>query len=237
MSAPVTVLTGAGSGIGHALALMLAAEGHTLHLVGRTQGKLDHTMSEILAAHPGAQVRLHCIDICDSDLACGVVDSAIATDGGVDCLVNCAGIAPLVPIERTDESVLEHAFMTNAFGPAFLIARCWPHFTGRRAGCIVNISSMASLDPFPGFFAYAASKAALDSFTRSCHNEGARRGIRAFCVNPGAVETPLLRSNFPEKVLPHAKTLSPEAVAQVAFDCIAGRREADRGKVIPLPSP
>lgn len=237
MSAPVTVLTGAGSGIGHALALMLAAEGHTLHLVGRTQAKLDRTMSEILSAHPEALVRLHCIDICDSDLASGVVDSAIATDGGVDCLVNCAGIAPLVPIERTDESVLEHAFMTNAFGPAFLIARCWPHFTARRAGCIVNISSMASLDPFPGFFAYAASKAALDSFTRSCHTEGARRGIRAFCVNPGAVETPLLRSNFPEKVLPHAKTLSPEAVAQVAFDCIAGRREADRGKVIALPSP
>jgi NAD(P)-dependent dehydrogenase (short-subunit alcohol dehydrogenase family) len=237
MSAPVTILTGAGSGIGHALALMLAAEGHTLHLVGRTASKLEHTQSEILAAHPSAQVRIHGIDICDSELASGVVDSAIATDGGVDCLVNCAGIAPLAPIDRTDESVLEHAFMTNAFGPAFLISRCWPHFAERRAGCIVNISSMASLDPFPGFFAYAASKAALDSFTRSCHTEGARRGIRAFCINPGAVETPLLRSNFPEKVLPHSKTLSPEAVAQVAFDCIAGRRDADRGKAIALPSP
>jgi NAD(P)-dependent dehydrogenase (short-subunit alcohol dehydrogenase family) len=237
MSAPVTILTGAGSGIGHALALMLAAEGHTLHLVGRTEGKLERTRQEILSAHPGAQVRLHCIDLCDSDLASAAVDSAIASDGGVDCLVNCAGIAPLVPIDRTDESVLEHAFMTNAFGPAFLIARCWPHFMERRAGCIVNISSMASLDPFPGFFAYAASKAALDSFTRSCHTEGARRGIRAFCINPGAVETPLLRSNFPERVLPHAKTLSPEAVARVALDCIAGKRDADCGKPIPVRSP
>ena len=67
--------------------------------------------------------------------------------------------------------------------------------------------------------------------------KGARKGIRAFSVNPGAVETPLLRSNFPEKVLPHAKTLSPEAVARVALDCIAGRRDADRGKTIPVPSP
>ena len=237
MSAPVTILTGAGSGIGHALALMLAREGHTLHLVGRTESKLERTRSEILSAHPGATVRMHCIDLCDSDLAAGVVDAAIATDGGVDFLVNCAGVAPLAPIERTEETVLEHAFMTNVFGPAILIARCWPHFVERRAGCIVNVSSMASIDPFPGFFAYAASKAALDSLTRSCHTEGARRGIRAFCVNPGAVETPLLRSNFPEKVLPHSRTLSPEAVAQVALDCIAGRREQDRGKVIPVPSP
>jgi NAD(P)-dependent dehydrogenase (short-subunit alcohol dehydrogenase family) len=237
MSAPVTILTGAGSGIGHALALMLAERGHTLHLVGRTASKLAHTESEILAAHPGAKVRTHCIDLCDSDLAHGVVDSAIAADGGIDCLVNCAGIAPLAPIDRTDESVLEHAFMTNTFAPAFLIARCWPHFAERRAGCIVNISSMASIDPFPGFFAYAASKAALDSLTRSCHTEGARRGIRAFCINPGAVETPLLRSNFPERVLPHAKTLAPESVARVALDCIEGRRDEDRGRPIPLPSP
>jgi NAD(P)-dependent dehydrogenase (short-subunit alcohol dehydrogenase family) len=237
MSAPVTILTGAGSGIGHALALLLAGEGHTLHLVGRTAAKLEATKAEVLSAHPDAKVRLHAIDLCDSDLAAGVVDAAIAEDGGVDCLVNCAGIAPLVPIERTDESVLEHAFMTNAYGPAFLIARCWPHFTARRAGCIVNISSMASIDPFPGFFAYAASKAALDSMTRSCHNEGVRKGIRAFCINPGAVETPLLRSNFPEKALPHARTLSPDAVARIALDCIAGRRDDDRGRPIPVPSP
>jgi NAD(P)-dependent dehydrogenase (short-subunit alcohol dehydrogenase family) len=102
----------------------------------------------------------------------------------------------------------------------------------RRAGCVVNVSSLASSDPFNGFFAYAAAKSAVDSFVRSMHGEGARLGIRAFCINPGAIETPMLRRNFPVSMLPEAKTLPPEAVAQVIADCIEGRREADRGKTI-----
>lgn len=237
MASSVTILTGAGSGIGRAAALMLARSGHTLHLVGRTESKLAATAEVIRQERPDAAVRIHAIDLSDSELAAGVVDDALARDAGVDCLVNCAGIAPLAPIERTDEALLEHAFWTNAFGPAFLISKCWPHFKERRAGCIVNVSSIASIDPFPGFFAYAASKSALDSFTRSCHAEGARAGIRAFCVNPGAVETPLLRTNFPEKVIPHSRTLEPETVAQVIVDCIEGRRDGDRGRPIPIPSP
>jgi NAD(P)-dependent dehydrogenase (short-subunit alcohol dehydrogenase family) len=99
---------------------------------------------------------------------------------------------------------------------------------------VVNVSSLASSDPFQGFFAYAASKAALDSFVRSMHREGARHGIRAFSVNPGAVETPLLRSNFPVKVVPASAALAPEAVAMLIVDCIEGRREADRGKTIEI---
>jgi NAD(P)-dependent dehydrogenase (short-subunit alcohol dehydrogenase family) len=173
-------------------------------------------------------------DLADSAFAAGVVDRTVAELGGLDVLVNCAGVAPHVPIEGTDEDVLEEAFLNNSFGPAFLIVRAWPHFLRRKAGCVVNVSSLASSDPFQGFFAYAASKAALDSFVRSMHREGARHGIRAFSVNPGAVETPLLRSNFPLKVVPASAALAPEAVAMLIVDCIEGRREADRGRTIEI---
>jgi NAD(P)-dependent dehydrogenase (short-subunit alcohol dehydrogenase family) len=123
-------------------------------------------------------------------------------------------------------------FFHNAFAPAFLIARAWPHFKERKAGCVVNISTLGTSDPFSGFFAYAASKSALDSYTRSMHVEGAQLGIRAFCINMGSIDTPMLRRNFPETVLPTAMTLTPELAAQVIVDCIEGRRDADRGQCI-----
>ena len=124
---------------------------------------------------------------------------------GANQLVNAAGVAPNVPIERTTEDILEQCFLVNAFGPAFLISRCWPHFKRQKSGCVVNVSTLGVMDPFPGFFAYAASKAALDSFTRSVAREGRSSGIRSFCVNPGAVETAILREWPSKREALHAK--------------------------------
>ena len=227
-----TIVTGAGSGIGRALAVELAARGHALALVGRSVEKLHGTATACAAANAGCRALVMAGDLADSAFAAGVVDRTVAELGGIDVLVNCAGVAPHVPIEGTDEDVLEEAFLNNAFGPAFLIVRAWPHFLQRKAGCVVNVSSLASSDPFNGFFAYGAAKSALDSYVRSMHREGARHGIRAFCLNLGAVETPMLRSNFPASAVPESMTLPPEAVAEVIADCLAGRRDADRGKNI-----
>ena len=235
MEHPATIVTGAGSGIGRATAVALAARGHALTLAGRTESKLRETAAACVAA--GATEPIVVVgDLADSDIAHAVVDRTVAERGGIDALVNCAGSAPLAAIDRTDEEVIEDAFMNNAFVPAFLIVRAWPHFKGKRAGCVVNVSSLASSDPFHGFFAYAAAKSAVDSYVRSMHAEGAKLGIRAFCINPGAIETPMLRKNFPESVLPAARALPPEAVAAVIVDCIEGRRDQDRGKSIVVKS-
>lgn len=231
MSNPVTIVTGAGSGIGRATALALASRGHLLTLAGRTASKLEDTArrcEELGAPSPVVVVG----DLADSGISHEVVDRTVGARGRVDNLVNCAGSAPKKQIEHTDEEVIEDAFLNNAFAPAFLIVRAWPHFKAQSGGCVVNVSSLASSDPFHGFFAYAAAKAAVDSYTRSMHGEGRKHGIRAFCVNPGSIETPMLRQNFPETVVPPAMTLPPEAVAEVIVDCIEGRREADRGKTI-----
>lgn len=233
-SHPVAFITGAGSGIGAACARLLAARGHAVALVGRRHDMLESVRASL--TDPSRHLSIPA-DVADSERAAEAIDRTVEAFGRIDALVLAAGTAPKVPIEQTTEAVLEESFFVNAFGKAFPIVRAWPIFKRQRSGRVVIVSTIGTIDPFPGFFAYAASKAALDSLTRSCHTEGARRGIRAFCVNPGAVETPLLRSNFPEKVLPHSRTLSPEAVAQVALDCIEGRREQDRGKVIPVPSP
>jgi len=233
--APVTVVTGAGSGIGRAVAEQLAARGHRLVLVGRTESKLHDTLDAVRAHDADAMIVV--ADLAESDQAARVIDETIERFGRLDNLINSAGVAALVPIERTTKAVLEETFHVNTFGPAFLIVKAWPIFRRQKSGCVVNVSTLGTSDPFPGFFAYAASKSALDSFTRSCAREGRSMGIRAFCVNPGAVETPLLRKIISESELPREKALRPEAVAEVIVDCIEGAREADHGVPIAVPSP
>ncbi|MCE9620692.1 MAG: SDR family oxidoreductase [Planctomycetes bacterium] len=235
-NAIVTLITGAGSGIGRACALQLARRKHHLVLAGRTESKLADAADEILAFGSG-EVMIARADISDPAQARSVVDQTLERFGRVDNLVNAAGVAALAPIEKTTKELLSDTFATNTFGPAYLIAACWPRFRTQKSGCVVNVSSLASQDPFPGFFVYAASKAALDSMTRSVAREGAALGVRTFCVNPGGVETPMLRSLFNEKAIPKNQTLAPEAVATVIVDCIEGRRESDQGKIIVLSNP
>ncbi|MFO0895479.1 MAG: SDR family oxidoreductase [Phycisphaerales bacterium] len=235
MERHVTIITGAGSGIGRATAEMLAPLGHALVLVGRTEAKLLDTLDAVRDS--GADAMVATADLQDAEHAAAVVHQAMERFDRIDAIVNSAGVAPLLPIEKTTEEVLEETFRINAFGPAFLIVQAWPIFRRQKSGCVVNVSTLGTSDPFPGFFAYAASKSALDSFTRSCAREGRSIGVRAFCVNPGAVETPLLRKNFPAHVLPPERALKPEAVAEVIVECIAGKRDHEHGRTILLPSP
>jgi len=171
-------------------------------------------------------------DIADSGLAHEVIDRTVEAFGRIDALVLAAGVAPLAPIDRTTEAILEEAFFINAFGPAHLIMRAWPQFKTQRGGRVVIVSTIGTSDPFPGFFAYAASKSAVDSFARSIKAEGKAIGVKGFAINPGAVETPLLRKNFPEHVIPPARAMAPEKVAEIVVACACGERDEDNGKAI-----
>jgi NAD(P)-dependent dehydrogenase (short-subunit alcohol dehydrogenase family) len=171
-------------------------------------------------------------DIADSGLAHEVVDRTIEAFGRIDALVLAAGVAPLAPIDRTTEAILEEAFFINAFGPAHLITRAWPQFKKQRGGRVAIVSTIGTSDPFPGFFAYAASKSAVDSFARSIKAEGKAIGVKGFAINPGAVETPLLRQNFPTSVIPPSRAMAPEKVAEIVVACACGERDEDNGKAI-----
>ena len=102
---------------------------------------------------------------------------------------------------------------------------------------MVNVSSMATVDPYPGLSVYAASKAALESLTRSIAVEGREHGIRSFSVVLGAVETAMLRSVVSEAQLPREKTLEPRDVAEVVMACVEGRHDSRNGGAVPVPSP
>ncbi len=234
MAAPVTIITGAGSGIGRALAQALAARGHRLLLVGRRPAMLLETS---LRCEGSPDVFCHSADICDESAAAAIVDAAIGRFGRIDNLVNCAGIAPKKSIDKTTAHDLHACFAVHAIGPALLIINCWRHFADQRSGRIVNVSSLAASDPFDGFLAYAASKSALDSLTRSTDREGAPLGIKAFSINLGCVETAMLRSFADETLVPSAKTLSPDFVASQITPYLDGSRDRDHGRCIALASP
>ncbi|MHC4217718.1 MAG: SDR family oxidoreductase [Planctomycetota bacterium] len=227
----MAIVTGAGSGIGRAIALALANESYRLTLVGRRAETLQAT------ADGATQTLTIAADLAEPDAANTVVDRTIDEWGRVDVLVNNAGVGPLVPIEGTTDELLDETFAINAFAPIRLVSRLWPIFCSQESGCVVNISSMSTVDPFPGFAVYGASKAALEALTRSVVNEGRARGIRAYSVAPGAVETSMLREHFSAQAIPPTATLDPTDVARVVVDCIQGRRDDDLGQTIVLPSP
>ncbi|MHC4991642.1 MAG: SDR family NAD(P)-dependent oxidoreductase [Planctomycetota bacterium] len=238
MSAPVAVVTGAGSGIGRCVCHRMATAGYRVALVSRDEKKLQATVEQ-MGRRPGAgeEVLLLPADLGDHDQAASVINLTVEQWGRLDVLINNAGVAPLADLADTDEDLLFRTFSVNTFGPAVLIATAWPHFVSAGGGRIVNVSSMATLDPFPGLGVYAASKSALESLTRSIRNEGAGHGILAFSVAPGAVETPMLRSIIDTETLPTEQALDPEEVASVIVACARGERDDQAGEIIRLPSP
>jgi meso-butanediol dehydrogenase/(S,S)-butanediol dehydrogenase/diacetyl reductase len=226
----VALVTGAGSGIGRATAIRLAADGWRLALLGRTAATLEATAAALpMAATPVVIVA----DLAD-DAACReAITRTIGTLGRLDAIVNNAGVAPQIPIAETDATLVRETLDRNLVGPIVLVTAAWPELTARR-GRVVNISSMASIDPFRGFTAYAASKAGLDSLTRSIMAESDDTGVTAFTINPGVVETPLLRRLFDEATVPPDLALPPERIADEIAACLQGERDDRAGQVFPM---
>lgn len=225
--APVAVVTGAGTGIGRATAEALSAEGFRVVLAGRRTSVLERAGSTLRGEWFAMGT-----DVSQASDVHALIDTTVGRWGRIDVLVNNAGIAPLLPIDETGPETVERVFATNALGPAYAIARAWPVFRKQGSGCVVNVSTLGTDDPFPGFFAYAASKASVELMVKSCAKEGAEIGVRAFAVAPGAVETDTLRAIFDERAIPPGACMRPEQVAEVIVDCVLGRRDQMNGKTI-----
>src|SRR6266850_2457131 len=190
MHAPVAIITGAGRGIGRAIALELANRGYRLALASRNQQEL-----EAVAAQAKTAI---------------AVPTDITRPNDVQMLV--------------DKTNLSSAF--------YLTRAVWETFKEQHAGCIVNISSMSSRDPLPGFAAYGAAKAGLNLLSLVLAREGAAHGIRSYTIAPGAVETSMFRRMVSKEKWPVEKTLDPADVARVVAQCIDGDLKYTSGEVI-----
>ncbi len=223
---PVALVTGAGTGLGAATSRQLVDAGWTVVGVGRRPEPLAE-----MAASLGASFVARPTDMADAGAVTALVADVIAEFGRLDALVNNAGSAKQVPVAETTPDFFAATLAVNLTGPAAAITAAWPQFVQQGAGCVVNVSSLAQFDPFPGFFAYAASKAGLHLLTVVAHNEGAANGIRAFTVAPGVIDTDLHRRLMPDSV-PAEFRHEPDDVARVIVECIAGRHDAKAGRTL-----
>ena len=231
---PVTLITGSGSGIGRALALQLADAGHAIAISGRTTSKLNETAQLISAKHGYEHpVLIHPADLTQARNCHLLIQSVGDRFGRLDALANVAGYATWANISDITPEHLQLTIDTNLNAPIHLTRAAW-NLLKTNGGTVVNVSSQASIDPFPALGAYAAAKAGLNMFTLVTAREGAEHNIKAVTIAPGAVETQMLRGLLTEDQLPASDCLTPGEVAQLITDCILGNRPFESGEVIPI---
>lgn len=213
MKVRAAVVTGGGRGIGRAVCRRFAAAGTDVLAVARSETDLAET--ERLIGQAAGRCVTFPGDVGSWERVEAMVAFARREFGGVGVLVNNAGIAWNGPVERFEPQVFNDMVAVNVAAPFYACKAVWPTMRQQGGGVIINISSMAAVDPFPGFAAYGATKAYLDALTRGLAKEGREYGIRVYGVGPGAVDTQMLRGPFPD--FPAEQCLRPEEIAEVVW--------------------
>lgn len=210
MAGRTALITGAGTGIGRGIATAFAADGIDVALVGRTRATLDET-----AAACGLRATVYVADVNDRPR----LDEVVADVGEVDILVNNAGMNTqkrnLADMDPADWDRVIDVNLTGAYNGFKAVL---PGFLERGAGLVINISSMAGKRAGTvGGVAYSASKHGMGSLTQSINAEFREQGIRATCIYPGEVDTPILdKRPVPVSDEKRAAALQPEDIAAAA---------------------
>lgn len=215
------LLTGAGSGIGRATAVRLAGEGAAVFAVDLSVDGLRETAA---AAAAGAErIVTHIADVSDEEAVVHTVRAAVRELGGVDVLVNVAGMHRTTPIDRLTVADMQQLFSVNAVGTALFCREALRHLPDG-TGVIVNVASSSATHGNPYMAAYSASKGAVLAFSLCLASEVVHRGIRVVPVSPGTVNTPLtggealpsdLDTSYYQRIRPPLGTADPEQIAGV----------------------
>jgi NAD(P)-dependent dehydrogenase (short-subunit alcohol dehydrogenase family) len=178
-------VTGATSGIGMTTAQRFAEQGGRVAAVGRRK--------DALAKIETQKIKAYAADLTDERETAGLVQNVMRDFGGIDVLINAAGIIANGSVENTTLADYDLMMNINVRSVFQLTQLALPSIIERK-GNIVNVSSVTGLRAFPGVFAYCISKAAVDQFTRCAALELAPKGVRVNAVNPGVVRTNLHRN-------------------------------------------
>ncbi|HEU0010484.1 MAG TPA: 3-oxoacyl-[acyl-carrier-protein] reductase [Verrucomicrobiae bacterium] len=217
----IAVVTGAGRGIGRAIALRFAAAGADVVCVSRTAQNSEKVAGEVKAL--GRKAWALAVDVADSAAVGAAAERILAEAGRVDVLVNNAGIARDGLLMRMSDADWDAVLNTNLKG-AFAFTRAFTRsFLKQRSGRIINISSIIGLIGNAGQANYAASKAALIGFTKACARELGSRGISVNAIAPGFIDTDMTagldekaRASLLERI-PLNALGKPEDIAEAAL--------------------
>lgn len=195
----VVVITGAGSGIGRALAQALATEGARLAISDVDTTGLEETAR--LARDLGAEVKVDHLDVTQREKVLEYAEAVVAQFGGVNQVYNNAGIAYHGELERTEFKDIERVMDVDFWGVVNGTKAFLPHLIASGDGHLINVSSLFGLLSIPGQSAYNAAKFAVRGFTESVREEMlvARHPVRVTCVHPGGIKTAIARNaGFPD---------------------------------------
>lgn len=231
MNHPVAVITGAGKGIGRATAIELGRRGFALALAARTESDLIGTLTAADAVDRGIAVSTDVSKAAEIDR---LIHQTLERFDRIDAVIHCAGHAPVQSIVAMTPDEWRETIDTNLSAAFYLARAAWPTFERQRGGAIVNVSSLSSRDPFPGFAAYGAAKAGVNLFGLAAAREGQSIGVRVYTIAPGAVETAMFRRIMTQEQYPKEKTLDPMDVAKVIAGCVQGDLRYASGEVIYL---
>jgi 2-deoxy-D-gluconate 3-dehydrogenase len=185
------LVTGAGRGIGRRMAVAFAEAGAAVAVNSRTVGDLEAVAAEIRAiGRPAAVVPG---DVAGAGAAGEIVAGAIAALGGVDVVLNAAGLAVRVPAEQVSEAQFDLQVSVNLKGTYFVCQAAGRHMLAAGRGSIINIASLTTSFGLPLRSVYAATKGAVGQLTKTLAVEWASRGVRVNAIAPGWILTPLTR--------------------------------------------
>ena len=214
------LVTGASSGIGAALAPMLAARGATVGIVARRKERLEAVLAECREHAP--ESCLWAADLGDLDAAERVAHEAWDTFGGVDCLINNAAIPKRMPVPRLTTDEVDTVMRVNFTSPIRMTMALLPRWLERDSGCVVNVSSMGGRIGIAHEAAYCASKFALCGWSESMAIDLHRTGVEVKLVLPGPISTEIW--DLPDNDAPiyDGPFVSAEDCAQSIIDAIEG---------------
>ncbi len=221
------LVTGAGRGIGRAIAVGLANAGARLALVARTAGDLE-SLAEEIRRGGGRAVALPA-DLRRAEECRRVVEAAARAHGGLRILVNNAGVGAAHPVAETSDEEWETVFGTNV-GAVFHLTRAALPLLRERGGHVFMISSLAGRNAIAGMAAYCASKAALDHFAACLMLEVRQQGIKVTTIAPGSVDT-AFGAGFRAGGKDASWKLTPDDVAACVLDLLRARDEAHLSRV------
>jgi 3-oxoacyl-[acyl-carrier protein] reductase len=208
----VALVTGGSRGIGFAIAQALVKEEASVSITGTHQPRITEARQQLGAGAHGV-----CADVRDYAAVESAVTSTVDRFGGLDILVNNAGIGIFKSVAETSLDEWNNIIGTNLTGVFHCSRAALPHLRKRGGGWIINVSSLASKNPFPDGAAYSASKSGLNAFSEALMQEVRHDGIRVAYVLPGSV-----RTEFSGRSLGNDEwKLAPEDVAQVVVGLVA----------------
>ena len=225
----VAVVTGAGSGIGAAIARLFARRGATIAAADRDTGAAGRIASEI-TGNGGTAMGYPC-DVSNQEEVAALFGSLEVEHGRIDILVNNAGIAHIGTVEQTTPEDFDRLYRVNVFGLYLCTRAVVPIMLRQGGGVILNMASIAALVGLPERFAYSMTKGAVVTMTRSVAVDYVKRGIRCNCICPARVHTPFVdgylsrtypgRESEMMKVLSEAQPIGrmgqPEEIAHLAL--------------------